>query len=86
MLVHANWPIKGQYTVAKVDSVNVSNDGKVRSCNVVYRIPNSKDSIDEFTGGKLIKLSRSVQLLTLLLSKEEQQSNLEVKDAKPNVP
>ena len=80
VLVHANSPIKGKYTVAKVDSVNVSDDGKVRSCSVVYRIPNNKDSIADYTGGKLIKLTRSVQRLTLLLSKEEQEENMEVVD------
>ena len=78
VLVHANSPIKGRYTIAKVDSVKVSNDGKVRSCTVIYRIPNPKDSIDGYTGGKLIRLTRSVQRLTLLLAKEEQENNLEV--------
>ena len=78
VLVHDKSPIKGQYTLAKVESVNVSADGMVRSCSVIYRIPSSKDSGTKYSGGKLIRLTRSVQRLTLLLPKEDQNSETEV--------
>ena len=43
-----------------------------------YRIPNAKDKDGEYTGGKLVKISRSVQRLTLLLGIEEQEAPLVV--------
>ena len=80
VLVHDSSVLKGKYTMAIVDSVVVSTDGLVRSCKVSYRIPNSKDKIHQYTGGKLITLSRSVQKLTLLLGVEEQNCQLVVSD------
>ena len=53
----------------------------VRSCTVTYRIPNARDLPHQYSGGKLIKLSRSVQRLTLLLAKEDQDTELEVNDS-----
>ena len=44
----------------------------------MYRIPNSRDSPDKYTGGRLVTLSRSVQRLTLLLPVEEQSTKLDV--------
>ena len=66
--------------MAVVDSVKFSSDGLVRSCIVSYRIPNPKDSPENYSGGKLIKVSRSIQRLTLLLSVEDQDKSLIVED------
>ena len=80
VLVHDSSPIKGKYTLAIVQDVRLSRDNRVRSCTVGYRVPNPKDKVREYTGGKWIKLSRSVQKLSLLLPVEEQVIKLEVKD------
>ena len=86
VLVHEKSPIKGKYVLAKVDSVNVSRDGLVRSCTVSYRIPNSKDPMGCYSGGRLIKLTRSIQRLTLILPVEEQDEELKViEDKSKNV-
>ena len=45
---------------------------------MTYRIPNNKDSLAEYSGGKLIRVSRSVQRLSLLLAMEEQSNQLVV--------
>ena len=78
MLVHDKSAIKGDYKLAKVESVKTSADGMVRSCEVFYRIPYGKDSIGNYSGGKLVIKTRSVQRLSLLLSVEEQSGNLVV--------
>ena len=80
VLVHDKTSFKGKYRIAKVTEVKVSTDGMVRSCLVVYRIPNAKDLPHQYSGGKLVTLSRSVQRLTLLLAKEDQETELEVDD------
>ena len=82
MLVHDSSALKGQYKMAKVDEIKTSSDGRVRSCQVSYRIPYSKDDNHKYSGGKVIKLSRSVQRLTLLLPVEEQTENLVICDDK----
>jgi len=81
VLVHDASAIKGDYKLAVVDSVNVSKDGKVRSCKVSYSIPNSKDSVKEYSGVRRIQISRSVQRLTLLLPVEDQSQELVVNGA-----
>ena len=78
VLIHDKTPIKGEYKLGKVESVKLSEDGLVRSCVVTYRIPNNKDSLAEYSGGKLIRVSRSVQRLSLLLAMEEQSNQLVV--------
>ena len=78
VLVHDKSPLKGNYTLAKVESVNTSQDGFVRSCMVQYRIPSSRDAIGQYTGGKLVSITRSVQRLTLLLAVEDQMGQMEV--------
>ena len=80
VLVHDSSPIKGKYVIAMVDSVKSSRDGRVRSVVVKYRIPNQKDLPGHYSGGTLVKLTRSVQRLSLLLSKEEQCYKLDVGD------
>ena len=80
VLVHDSSPIKGQYRMAIVETVKKSLDGKVRSCEVSYRIPYSKDDTHKYSGGKQVKISRSVQRLTLLLPVEEQLVKLDVND------
>ena len=80
VLVHDKNPIKGKYTLAKVDEVHYSRDGLVRSCSVSYRIPKKSDRIDQYTGGRLVQLKRSIQRLTLLLKTEDQNVQLMVDD------
>ena len=45
---------------------------------VQYRIPSSRDAIGQYTGGKLVSITRSVQRLTLLLAVEDQMGQMEV--------
>ena len=82
VLVHDSSALKGQYKMAKVEEIKTSSDGRVRSCQVSYRIPYSKDDNHKYSGGKVIKLSRSVQRLTLLLPVEEQNDNLVIHEDK----
>ena len=87
VLVHDQSPVKGKYQLAIVDEAKESKDGFVRSCIVRYRVPNPKD-VARATGkekkrypvGKEVKITRSVQRLTLLLPVEEQSGRLEVND------
>ena len=78
MLIHESSPIKGRYTLGIVESVKTSQDGLVRSCVVGYRIPSSRDSIEKYSGGKKVTVTRSVQRLSLLLPIEEQSEKLVV--------
>lgn len=48
----------------------------VPSCKVGYRIPNPKETFCEYSGGSWVSVSRSIQRLTLLLPKEEQDCEL----------
>ena len=79
MLVHDKSPLKGEYKLGRVESVKMSQDGLVRSGVITYRIPN-KDSFNEYTGGKLVRINRSVQRLSLILAVEEQPGQLDVVD------
>ena len=63
-----------------VDSVNVGRDGLVRSCSVGYTVPNAKDPVGKYNGGRRIVVTRSIQRLTLLLPVEEQNSQMIVED------
>ena len=72
VLVHDKSPVKGKYTLAIVESVVPGKDGRVRSCSVGYRIPKSQEPVRQYTGGRWVSLTRSVQRLTLLLPVEEQ--------------
>ena len=65
-----------------VNEVKLSSDGLVRSCVVRYRIPSAKDGLEDYSGGKLIKISRSVQRLSLILGVEEQNGPLVVENGK----
>ena len=78
VLIHDKSPIKGTYVLGIVESVNVGDDGLVRSCSVGYTIGSKKDPADKYTGGKRIVVSRSVQRLTLVLPVEEQTRSLQV--------
>ena len=80
VLVHDASVIKKAYKMAVVDSVKQSMDGLVRSCVLSYRVPNPKDSSEDYSGGKLVRISRSVQRLTLLLSVEEQERSLVIEN------
>ena len=78
VLLHEKTPIKGTYQLGIVHTVKESQDQLVRSCAVAYTIPNARDPVGEYTGGKKIYVTRSVQRLTLLLPVEEQHCRLEV--------
>ena len=72
VLIHDKSSIKGKYLMGKVVSVNVGSDGRVRSCAVGYTVPNKKEPSDEYTSGRKILVTRSIQRLSLLLQIEEQ--------------
>ena len=78
VLVHDKSEVKGTYILGKIEKVCPGSDGLVRSCQVGYRIPNAKDPMNVYSGGKKISVSRSVQRLTLLLPIEEQSESLVV--------
>ena len=78
MLIHKSSPIKGKYILGIVEAVKASKDELVRSCVVGYRIPNSKDPIGKYSGGRKVSVTRSVQRLTLLLPVEEQHGEVTV--------
>ena len=78
VLIHEKSAIKGGYTLGIVEEVKSSCDTLVRSCIVGYTIPNGKDHGKQYTGGKRISVSRSIQRLTLLLPVEEQHEKLDV--------
>ena len=87
VLVHDQNPVKGKYLLAIVEEVKESKDGFVRSCVVRYRIPDPKAVVramrkekKRYPMGKEVKITRSVQRLTLLLPVEEQIGRLEVND------
>ena len=82
VLIHDKGPIKGKYTLGIVDSVDKSQDQLVRSVKVSYMVQNGKDRSAEYTGGKRIVVSRSIQKLTLLLPVEDQDTILQIKDGK----
>ena len=82
VLVHDVSVLKKAYKMAVVETVKQSADGLVRSCIVSYRVSNPKDSSENYSGGKLVKISHSVQRLTLLLSVEEQEQNLVIENGK----
>ena len=78
VLVHESSTIKGKYILGIVEAVKTSRDELVRSCVVGYRIPNSKDPIGKYSGGRKVSVTRSVQRLTLLLPVEEQHGEVTV--------
>ena len=80
VLLHDKSPIKGRYILGLVVSVNLGRDGMVRSCTVSYTVTNKKDPLGKYSGGTKVKVTRSVQRLTLLLPVEEQENTLEVSD------
>ena len=77
-MIHDKSPVKRTYVLGIVEAVSVGDDGLVRSCSVGYTVGSKKDAIDEYTGGKRIVVSRSVQRLTLVLPVEEQTRSLQV--------
>ena len=81
-MVHDKSEIKGKYILGRVEEVRPGDDGLVRSCQVSYTLPNAHDSVNAYSGGKKISVSRSVQRLTLLLPVEEQPSSLTVEGDK----
>ena len=66
-------PLKAKYKIGVVDEVSVSRDGSVRSATIRYAIVKNDHS-------RLIRISRSVQRLVLLLPIEEQHDQLEVEE------
>ena len=78
VLIHDKSEIKGKYLMGLVDSVCIGKDQRVRSCIVSYMLPRSKDSAGQYSGGKRVVISRSVQRLSLLLPVEEQMEKIEV--------
>ena len=80
VLIHEKGAIKGKYLLGMVDSVNVGRDGLVRSCSVGYTVPNARDPVEKYNGGRRIVVTRSIQRLTLLLPVEEQNSKLTVEE------
>ena len=69
-----------RYLLGVVDSIDPSKDHMVRSCRVAYTIPNSKDPIGIYNGGKRIIVSRSIQRLTLILQIEDQCGSMVVEN------
>ena len=82
VLIHDKGPIKGKYLLGRIDAVDKSRDDLVRSVKVSYVVPNAKDKSKEYTGGRRITVSRSIQRLTLLLPIESQDTPLQVEDGK----
>ena len=78
MLLHDKSPIKGSYILGIVESVKLGNDGLVRSCTIGYTVASKKDSVDKYSEGKRISVTRSIQRLSLILPVEEQESPLQV--------
>ena len=78
VLLHDKSPIKGSYILGIVESVKLGNDGLVRSCTIGYTVASKKDSVDKYSGGKRISVTRSIQRLSLILPVEEQESPLQV--------
>ena len=78
MLIHDASELKGKYRLDMVEAVNVGKDGRVLSCSVGYTLPRSKDAVGQYSGGRRIVITRSVQRLSLLLPVEEQSERLEV--------
>ncbi len=70
--------LKAKYKLGTVDAVTVSRDGNVRSASVRYvLIHNNPKGTDRI---RVVRVSRSVQKLVLILPVEEQSDQLEVKD------
>ena len=63
-----------------VDEIDPSKDKLVRSCKVSYTVPNLRDPIGTYSGGRRIVVSRSIQRLSLILPVEEQEHRLTVED------
>ena len=82
VLIHDKGPIKGKYVLGVVESVEESSDHLVRSAKVGYTVPNGREKLAEYTGGRRIVISRSIQKLTMLLPVEEQDSSMQIKDGK----
>ena len=82
VLIHDKSEIKGKYLLGKVEEARMGSDGLVRSCQVGYTVPNAKDSLGTYSGGRKLSVSRSVQRLTLLLPIEEQPGTLIVEGDK----
>ena len=78
VLVHDKSPLKGKYIMGMVDSVKMGPDSRVRSCTISYMSPRSKDAENQYTGGRRIVITRSIQRLSLLLAVEEQDGQVEV--------
>ena len=60
VLLHEKSAFKGKYQLGIVSSIRESQDNLVRSCKVTYTIPNRKDPVDIYTGGRKVEVSRSV--------------------------
>ena len=78
VLIHDASDFKGKYRLGIVETVNLGRDDRVRSCAVGYTLPRVKDPLGQYTGGRRILVTRSVQRLSLLLPVEEQSNKLEV--------
>ena len=63
-----------------VKEAKEGRDGFVRSCTVTYTVPNMRDPMNVYSGGKKITVTRGVQRLTLLLPVEEQSCEVIVEE------
>ena len=80
VLIHDKTNIKGKYLLGLVESIDPSKDHLVRSCKISYTVPNSKDPVGTYTGGKKVIVSRSIQRLSLILPVEDQKQSLVVEN------
>ena len=80
VMIHDKTNIKGRYLLGIVESIDPSKDQLVRSCKVSYTIPNVKDPIGTYSGGKKVTVSRSIQRLSLILPVEEQEHSVVVEN------
>ena len=77
VLIHDSSTIKGKYVMGIVEETLMGKEGRVRSCSVAYTLLGENDSVRNVKRRRIV-VKRSIQRLTLLLAKEDQDSELEV--------
>ena len=80
LLVHDKFPVKGKYVMTIVEAVSIGKDGLVRSCKVIYGVPRGTKDVHRYKGRRWVSISRSIQILNLLLATEEQTKPLTVEE------
>ena len=70
--------LKAKYKLGAVDAVTVSRDGNVRSASIRYVLVQNTAHGEHRI--RVVRVTRSVQRLVLILPVEEQDHPLEVKD------